>query len=53
MTIGIFGFFNVQKTMLLQIITSLVRWTGNDEKINEHFYGRFQDNRYFFQPSPL
>lgn len=26
--IGAFGFFNVQKTLLLQIVTSIVRWTG-------------------------
>ena len=27
-TIGSFGFFNVQKTMFLQIVTTVVRWTG-------------------------
>lgn len=26
--IGAFGFFNVQKTLFLQILTGIVRWTG-------------------------
>lgn len=48
MTIGIFGFFNVQKTMLLQIITSLVRWTGNDEKLMNIFMDDFTIIVIFF-----
>ena len=28
-TIGVFAFFNVQKTMLLQLFTAVMRWLGN------------------------